>query len=336
MQSLHHAWGRQMSRDSSRSATIREIARQAGVSIASVSRALNGKPGLSEELRERILAISREMAYRPSAAARQLISGKAAVVGISLGRQDVELHPYYILLYQHLTLALHEQGMVPIFFAHDQTASLPERAGAAILLGEFPGDRRAERLAESGVPYVRIGEPGEGFSVAPDDRHGFVQMTRYLIESGRRRIAFVGGELEQPCYPPRLAGYCQALAEAGLTERFFSLPHDVTSASLTAYRFFAPKLASWDAPPFDALVCATDEIALGCLAALDDHGLAVPEQVAVTGFDDLPLLAARLTTLRQDIAAIATMSVVLLGDALAGRSPRHVSMPVELIRRETG
>lgn len=324
-----------MIRDSSRSATIREIARRAGVSIASVSRALNGKPGLSEALRERILAISREVAYRPSAAARQLISGKAAVVGISLGRQDIELRPYYILLYQHLTLALHEQGMVPIFFAHDQTATLPERAGAAILLGEFPGDRRAELLAEAGVLCVRIGEAGEGFSVAPDDRRGFAHVTSHLIESGRQRIAFVGGELEQPHPHPRLAGYRQALAETSLAERLFSLPHDVASASLTAYRFFAPRLASWREPPFDGLVCATDEIALGCLAALEDHGLAVPERVAVTGFDDLPLLAARLTTLRQDIAAIATMSVTLLGEALTGKPPRHVSMPVELIRRET-
>lgn len=121
---------------SAQTATIREIARRAEVSIASVSRALNGKPGISDALRDKILTISREVAYQPSAAARQLIRGKAAVVGISLGRQDIELRPYYILLYQHLTVALHQQGMVPIFFHHDQTHELPERAGAAILLGK--------------------------------------------------------------------------------------------------------------------------------------------------------------------------------------------------------
>ena len=91
---------------SAQTATIREIARRAEVSIASVSRALNGKPGISDALRDKILTISREVAYQPSAAARQLIRGKAAVVGISLGRQDIELRPYYILLYQHLTVAL--------------------------------------------------------------------------------------------------------------------------------------------------------------------------------------------------------------------------------------
>ncbi len=123
-----------------------------GVSIASVSRALNDKPGISEALRERILTISRDVEYRPSAAARQLISGKAAVVGISLGRRDFELRPYYILLYQHLTVALHRQGMVPIFFAHDRTATLPEQAGAAILLGEFADDPRPELMRSHRVP----------------------------------------------------------------------------------------------------------------------------------------------------------------------------------------
>jgi LacI family transcriptional regulator len=327
-----------MSRDPSKAATIREIARRAGVSIASVSRALNGKPGLSEALRERILAISREIEYRPSAAARQLISGKAAVVGISLGRQEIELRPYYILLYQHLTLALHEQGMVPIFFAHNQTAALPKRAGAAILLGEFPGDPRAAWLTEQGVTHVRIGEAGEGFSVAPDDRHGLYLVTRHLIEHGRRQIAFLGGELGLPTPHPRLEGYRMALAEAGLMEQLISLPHEMVNASLTSYRHLSRRLAEVGdpPPPFDALVCATDELALGCLAALEDHGIAVPEGVAVTGFDDLPVLAAGLTTVRQDIATIVTTSVTLLGEALAGKPPRHVSVPVSLVVRHSG
>ena len=140
---------------SAQTATIREIARRAEVSIASVSRALNGKPGISDALRDKILTISREVAYQPSAAARQLISGKAAVVGISLGRQDIELRPYYILLYQHLTVALHQQGMVPIFFHHDQTHELPERAGAAILLGETGEDERPGVLRAAEVHVCR-------------------------------------------------------------------------------------------------------------------------------------------------------------------------------------
>ena len=323
-----------MSREPSKTANIREIARRAGVSIASVSRALNGKPGISEALRERILSISRDIEYRPSAAARQLISGKAAVVGISLGRRDFELRPYYILLYQHLTVALHRQGMVPIFFAHDRTATLPEQAGAAILLGEFADDPRPALMRSRDVPFVRIGLAGEGFSVAPEDRHGIYLATRHLIEAGRRRIAFVGDELESPHSQHRLGGYREALDEAGLEASLIDIPANLDPA-LTGYRWLRRRLER-DPHAYDGLVCENDELARGCLTALEDHGLRVPGEVAVTGFDDLPSLAESLTTVRQDIAGIAAMSVELLGEALAGKPPRHVSMPVELVIRETG
>ncbi|WP_413615396.1 LacI family transcriptional regulator [Halomonas cupida] len=322
-----------MSRQPSKTANIREIARRAGVSIASVSRALNDKPGISEALRERILTISRDVEYRPSAAARQLISGKAAVVGISLGRRDFELRPYYILLYQHLTVALHRQGMVPIFFPHDRTANLPEQAGAAILLGEFADDPRPELMTSHGVPFVRIGPAGESFSVAPEDRHGIYLATRHLVEGWRRRIAFVGDDLQSPHSQHRLGGYRQALDEAGLEAALIDIPPNLDPA-LTGYRWLSRRLAH-EPRAYDGLVCETDELARGCLTALEDLGLEVPGEVAVTGFDDLPTLAGSLTTVRQDIAGIAAMSVELLGEALAGKPPRHVSMPVELVVRQT-
>ncbi|MFM9270057.1 LacI family DNA-binding transcriptional regulator [Halomonas elongata] len=322
-----------MSRQPSKTANIREIARRAGVSIASVSRALNGKPGISEALRERILTISRDVEYRPSAAARQLISGKAAVVGISLGRRDFELRPYYILLYQHLTVALHRQGMVPIFFSHDRTSTLPEQAGAAILLGEFADDPRPALMRSRSVPFVRIGPAGEGFSVAPEDRHGIYLATRHLVEKGRRRIAFVGDELTSPHSQHRLGGYRQALDEAGFGVELIDIPPNLDPA-LTGYRWLSWRLER-ELRAYDGLVCETDELARGCLTALEDHGLSVPGEVAVTGFDDLPTLAEGLTTVRQDIAGIAAMSVELLGEAQASKTPRHVSMPVELVVRET-
>lgn len=261
-----------------------------------------------------------------------------AVVGISLGRQDIELRPYYILLYQHLTVALHQQGMVPVFFNHQQTAELPARAGAAILLGEAPDDERPALLKAAAIPFVRIGDAGEGFSVAPDDRQGLYEMTHHLITQGRRRLAFMGGELEVPRPHSRLEGYRRALAEAGLAERLISLPHRLASDSLNSYRYLNRYLDQEGAQPlpFDALVCATDELALGCVAALEDRGIEVPVQVAVTGFDDLPTLATGLTTVRQDIAEIAATSMALLAEARAGEAPRHVSLPVALVVRETG
>ncbi|EPC02711.1 hypothetical protein L861_10220 [Litchfieldella anticariensis FP35 = DSM 16096] len=317
-----------------KSATIHEIAKAAGVSIASVSRALNGKPGISDKLRQHILQISRDIHYQPSAAARALISGKNAVVGISLGRQDIELRPYYTLIYQHLTLALHRQGMVPVFFHHDETESLSQRAGSAILLCSMPDDDRPTWLARHGIPFVRIGERQAGsFSVAPDDQHGIYLATRHLIETGRRKIAYMGDDLQWPHNQHRLKGYLQALVETGLPDFRISVPFNY-DPGLTAYRHLT-RLLLQGPPDFDAVVCDKDELALGCLAALDDHGIAVPEQVAVTGFDDLPTLAAQLTTVRQDIGQIASEAVSLLGDAIAGASPRHVTLPVVLVPRQT-
>lgn len=330
-----------------KSATIHEIAKAAGVSIASVSRALNGKPGISAKRREHILAISREIHYQPSAAARQLISGKQAVVGISMGRQNIELRPYYALLYQHLTRVLHRKGRVPISFRHDATATLPERAGSAILLGCFPDDPRPRLLTEQGVAHVRIGQPGEGFSVMPDDCHGIYLATRHMIERGRTRIAYLGDDLEAAASRSaehrrklgdaglyqRIEGYRQALAESGLAECLIGVPSD-HDPTLAGYRRINRLLQRGEAT-LDGLVCEKDELAVGALAAFEDHDIAVPGQVAVTGFDDLPLLAAQLTTVRQDIALIASETVRLLDEAIGGAKPHHVSLPTTLIQRRT-
>lgn len=318
-----------------KSATIHEIAKAAGVSIASVSRALNRKPGISEKLRAHILEISEQIQYQPSAAARQLISGRNAVVGISMERHSFELRPYYNLLYRNLTLALHKQGMVPMSFGYDDTEDLIRQAGSAILLGKEPGDIRPDMLTKRQIPYIRIDQPGPGFSIMTDGVDGIYQATRYLIEQGRRRIAFMGELLEQNIEPFfRIHGYFRALDEAGLQPGpRISVPFSY-NATLTTYRQMR-NLLQEKPLDFDALVCETDEQALGCIAAFEDAGIGVPEQIAVTGFDDLPMVAENLTTVHQDIPQLAFAAVKLLGDAISGAEPRQVMLPVKLIIRQS-
>jgi len=320
---------------SAKSATIHEIAEAAGVSIASVSRALNGKPGISDKLRAHILEISERIQYQPSAAARQLISGKSAVVGISMMRHSFELRPYYNLLYRNLTLELHKRGMVPVTFSYDETATLYQQAGSAILLGKEPDDYRPGLLADQGLPCLCIDQTGPGFSIRTDGIDGLYQATRYLISLGRRRIGYMGEELSHPIEPLfRVNGFRRAMEEAGLTPAHeIPVPFSY-NPTLNAYRQMR-RLLQEEALPFDALACETDEHALGCIAAFEDEGIEVPQQVAVTGFDDLPLLAEHLTTVRQDIPQLCAEAVKLLSDAIAGAKPRQVLMPVELILRET-
>jgi LacI family transcriptional regulator len=103
--------------------------------------------------------------------------------------------------------------------------------------------------------------------------------------------------------------------------------------SLQGYRALAPPLKT--GATFDGLFCETDELALGALAALEDAGVAVPSDVALVGFDDLPDLAARLTTVRQDFPKLAEAAIKLLAEARRGTPPRNVLMPTELVRRTT-
>jgi len=319
-----------------KSVTIHEIAKTAGVSIASVSRALNGKPGISEKLRARILQISQDISYQPSAAARQLIGGKNAVVGISMERHSFELRPYYNLLYRNLTLALHKQGMVPVSFSYDETEALQQQAGSAILLGKEPGDSRPQILTAQHIPYIRIDQPDPGWSIMTDGIDGIYQVTQYLIGRGRTRLAYIGDGIEVAADNPihRIHGYHRALAEAGLQPaRLISAPFS-HNPTLVAYRQIRRILQQ--APlDFDALVCETDEEALGAIAAFEDHGIRVPEDVAVTGFDDLPQLAENLTTVHQDISELAVEAVKLLADAINGMAPRQVILPVRLVHRQS-
>lgn len=329
---------------STKNATIHEIAEAAGVSIASVSRALNGKPGISEKLRQHILKISEDINYQPSTAARQLIGGKNAVVAISMREHGFELRPYFTLLYMSLVVELSKQGKTPVYFSYGDSEKIHQQAGSAILLGEEKGEYRPEMLARQGVPYIRIDQWDPRFSISADGVDGTYQATRYLIEKGRTRIAFMGEELDveaathadhdMPLPAHRVRGYLKALNEAGLEPaRLINIPFAYNSP-LISYRQLRAELASRPLD-FDALVCESDEQALGSISAFEDEGVKVPDQVSVTGFDDLPLLAKGLTTVRQDIPELAAEAVKLLNDAVSGAPSRSVVLPVTLIQRDS-
>ncbi|MBV1787679.1 LacI family transcriptional regulator [Marinobacterium sp. D7] len=328
---------------SEKSATIHEIAEAAGVSIASVSRALNGKPGISEKLRQHILKISEEINYRPSTAARQLIGGKNAVVAISMREHGFELRPYFTLLYMSLVVELSKQGKTPVYFSYSDSERIHQQAGSAILLGEEENEYRPEMLTRQGIPYIRIDQWDPGFSISTDGEDGIYQATRYLIEKGRKRIAFIGEEIEKnaalPIHPlpvpeHRIYGFRRALDEEGMKPaHVISIPF-AYNATLTAYRTMREILKTRPLE-FDALVCEADEQAIGCITAFEDEGIKVPEQVAITGFDDLPLLSKNLTTVHQDIPMVAAEAVNLLNDAIAGAAPRRVVLPVKLIVRDS-
>ncbi|RKF17454.1 LacI family transcriptional regulator [Alginatibacterium sediminis] len=313
--------------------TIHELAKAAGVSIASISRALNGKPGISDKLRQRIVDLSEELNYQPNTMARRLIVGNKAVVALSMPPEPHEFseRPYFVHFYQAMTLHLHTKGLVPVLFKYDQLDAIPSQACAAVLLGATIDDR-PQRLRELNIPFVGLELDAE-YSVTIDNQDAICKLSQYLIEQGRTKLVFLGEDNDANYSSARALGYQQAMAEAGLKSQMQHL-HRESSATMNAYRHVMA-LAKQQGLDNDAFVCSNDEIALGVVTALKDLGIDVPTQIAVTGFDDLPKISSHLTTVHQDLTRIAESVVELLQDSIEGRNPRSVCVPTSLKFRDS-
>lgn len=313
--------------------TIHEAARRAKVSVASISRALNNKPGLGDATRARILAVCEELGYSPSVAARQLKEGRSATVGLSMGLHDWQVNPYVSIMFEHLTRHLHYRGLMPVLFHHSNIAQLIEQTASAILLGVESKDQRIEALNQAEVPYVAIGKRHNGFWVCPDDERGGQLAAECLIEQGCHRLASVEIDNPEKGTALRAMGFQQRCQQDNCDPEAVILP-DSTTPTLTAYRYF---FQQWSNKPFryDGLFCETDEIAFGVRSALQDLGLDIPEQVKIIGYDDLPVFSEGITTIRQDISDIAKAATELLIEAQQGQRAKFRVMPVNLIRRSS-
>src|SRR5689334_11298850 len=218
-------------------ATIQELAAKSGVSVATVSRALNGSPEVSEATRERILALARDLDYTPSAAARTLVRRRSHVVGVILetgpGHPDL-LHPFFQEVLVGLKHGAGSRGYDLLLFASDEPGngfggahSYLRRAehhgvDGVILMGFSGGDEEIERLAGSALPCIAVDAvldgPRTGY-VMSDNRNGAALAVRHLHELGHERIATITGTLAHRPAEDRLDGYRDALDELGLEHR---------------------------------------------------------------------------------------------------------------------
>ncbi|KGQ21350.2 LacI family DNA-binding transcriptional regulator [Thermus filiformis] len=311
--------------------TIREIARIANVSVGTVSRALNGRPGVSQKTRERVMEAVRTLGYAPNPVARELV-GKPSTVGLLLAPGVRRHTPYFVLLLEALAEELWRMGL-RVKEAPTDPQGLPlEEARGYVLLGAHDHDPRIEALREAGKPFVLIGVYPGVFWVAPDDVAGGYLATRHLLELGHEEIALLTGYLHHQAGRERLLGYRKALLEAGLPFRP-EMVLDGRFDPLSAYR--AVRRAWEEGLRFTAIFAASDEMALGAQAALEDLGLRVPEEVSLVGYDDLPEVGEGLTTVHQDLPTLAREAADLLEGALAGEEPRGRRVPVHLVPRGT-
>ncbi|TWB56586.1 LacI family DNA-binding transcriptional regulator [Nitrospirillum viridazoti] len=323
-----------------------DIARMAGVSKSTVSRALSGSPLVNEETRARIQALVESHSYRVDTRAQGLRKGHThtiAVVIPLLHEHDQPISdPFFLELLGHIADAVADHGYDLLLSKigpgrTDGMADLVDtgRVDGLIAIGQSTAHLGLERLAARGMPLVVWGAqlPEQHYvTVGSDNRAGAERAVAHLIAQGRRRIVFLG-QRTVPEIRLRHEGYVAALAAAGIEpDPALDVPTRFASAAaLTAMRSLICGGAS-----FDAVFACSDVIAISAIRALQDQGLKVPEDVAVVGYDDIQMAAfynPALTTVRQDTATGGRLLVDLLFAQIAGRTARSVMLPTELVVR---
>jgi DNA-binding LacI/PurR family transcriptional regulator len=326
---------------------IAELARLAGVSAGTVSRALAGKSLVNQETRERIQALAREHGFRPNQMARRLRVQETRVIGVAvpLGheRRQHLSDPFFMALLGHLADALTESGydimlsrVIPD--ADDWLERIADSGmlDGLLVIGQSNQFEAIERVAAWYRPMVVWGSRRAGqaqCTVGVDNRLGGRLAGECLIARGCTRLAFLG-EVAAPELDERYLGLCDAAQAAGLArpEQFdIHLASDIMDEEIAAR---APQIVA----TADGLAAASDLIAMHAVRALADRGLNVPGDIAITGFDDLPLAEQtipRLTTISQNIAGGARAMVSALFARIGGDDAASVEMVPQLVRRDT-
>jgi LacI family transcriptional regulator len=333
--------------------TIRELARLSGVSVGTVSRALNGYTDVNEETRERIVQLARSLEYTPSSAARMLVTQRSHVIGVFLetgeGHPDLQ-HPFFHEVIVGLKHRLGAQGFDLLLFASElpgngwSTHSYEARCrhhnvDGAVLMGVDPEDPETRRLVRSTLPCVgvdvELSGPSTGYVIS-DNRSGITAAVDHLRDLGHRRIAHITGLMDTRPGTERLRAYRDALRAAELPFRDEYVAYgDFYSDS---GREAMARLLALDEPP-TAVVAASDLMVLGAMRAASEAGLSVPDDVSIVGFDDITVAAhvsPSITTVRQDKAGLGAAAGDALAACIAGAdAPAIVTLPVELVVRES-
>jgi LacI family transcriptional regulator len=319
--------------------TIADIARQAGVSKATVSRVLNQRPeGVGPDTRRRIQALLDETGFQPCGVARGLATGKSGSVGLII--PDIT-NPFHPLLVRGVEDALNQAGYSLFLCNSDEDIAketeyvrvLLEKGVDGVILNSAASDCdcQLELLETQGVPCVVLDRVIEGrkarYGVFLDNREGARQAAGLLLAGGARRLVYLNGPSGHSQSRLRLAGLEDALAARGTDSGTLRILHgDYSIAS--GQELTAGLLAAGGAgggAPFDAVFACNDLMAVGALRALRAAGIRVPEEVQVMGFDDIglaQLVEPPLSTVAQPAFDMGYRSAELLVQLIAGKKPR--------------
>lgn len=327
-------------------ATMKHVAERAGVSVSTVSHVINNTRVVSDDVRERVLAIVAEMRYIPSAVARSLKNDKTGTIGMMVPNNS---NPYFAELIQGIEDAAFKRGYnIILCNAYDdpkkQAAYLrvliEKRIDGLILVASGADDELTQLLGHLSIPIVLVDREVAGidadFIQADHERGGYLA-TKYLLDLGHREIACVSGPTELPPSRDRVVGYLRALKEAGLKFRLdYLVRSDFTSEG--GYAAFQQLLALRKPPT--AIFASNDLMAIGGLCAANEARVRIPEDLSVIGYDDIALASystPRLTTVSQPKYQMGQLITQALLDRITGANapPRRQLVQTDLVARQS-
>ncbi|HEY3266801.1 MAG TPA: LacI family DNA-binding transcriptional regulator [Armatimonadota bacterium] len=327
--------------------TQKRIAELANVSQPTVSRVLGGDTGVDPAARDRILEIVKENGYQPHAQARGLRTQKSDTIGLAVRRtrKDFARDPFYAELMAavmdraaahgyHLSVSASRSAEGERLFY--DSLFISNRIDGLIILESLEHDERIERLREHDFPFVLIGRydgSRDVFSVNNDNVGGARLATRHLIDSGRKRIAYISGPPDLTVSQDRLTGYRLALEDAGL-------PYEASMVAVADFGEQGGRAAARRilAQKPDAIVAIDDLIGLGALATLKERGVRVPDDVALVGFNDslfCPHTDPPLTSVRVNVNEIGARAAEVLIARIEDSelAPMQILVPCDLMVR---
>jgi len=327
-------------------ATVYTVAEHAGVSIATVSRALAGSRKVTPQTRERVMQAVEDLNFEPNPSARQLAYKKTETIALVF--PDIS-GPFYSTVIRGVEQeAGRHNHNVLIYGTHGKEGSgrylrsLTSKVDGLIIMARSVDEDSLWSLDRQGVPFVLLGHSNgqlQCSTIAVDNEVGAHKAAVHLLGHGHQRIAIITGPENSPDNKGRLQGYKRALLDAGI-----SLQQNMVVPGNFRYeegQIAIRKLLEGNSPP-TAVLAANDEMAIGAIDAAQHRSLRVPEDLAVIGFDDIQMSALThpsLTTVRQPMQLLGEAAVTLLFDRLQNSNglPRHEVLDTKLvIRRSCG
>lgn len=326
--------------------TLEMVAERAGVSRATVSRVVNGSPRVSDETVAAVTAAIAELRYTPNRAARSLANRRAMAIALVIPEDTTRFFgdPYFAAIVQGISSVLDDTGYALTLHLASSSGRFDTtiaylmggNVDGALVVSHHTDDHVLAELGAS-IPVVFGGRPldpesTDSYYVDVDNVAAAADGTRYLLEHGRRVIGTIAGPADMPAGIDRLAGWQRALRDAGLEPAAVAHGDFTLAGGMRAARELLD-----DHPDLDAIFAASDLMAMGAVTVLRERGIAVPEQVAVMGFDDSPAALAcevPLTTVRQPSVEQGERMARILLDLLEGRPvARQHLMPTSIVVR---